>query len=70
MAKSIEETRKELRILNFIYRVLNDKRNTNRYWSTRVGNIDEYDKMITYSDCIKYIEEKYKNIVDSTEAGD
>ena len=58
----MDEKEKEKYILKFIYRILTDKRNQNRYCTTMFGNLDE-DKVVRLGDCIKYLEDQYKKIV-------
>lgn len=58
----MSEEEKEIKIISFIYRILTDKRNQNRYCSTMYGNIEE-DKIIRLNDCIEYLEKKYKELV-------
>lgn len=58
----MDEKEKEKYILKFIYRILTDKRNQNRYCTTMFGNLDE-DKVVRLEDCIKYLEDQYKKIV-------
>lgn len=57
----MDEKEKEKYILKFIYRILTDKRNQNRYCTTMFGNLDE-DKVVRLGDCIKYLEDQIKFI--------
>ena len=57
----MDEKEKEKYILKFIYRILTDSRNQNRYCSTRYGNLVE-DKTVSLGDCISYLENKYLEI--------
>ena len=57
----MNEKEKEIYILKFMYMVLTDKRNQNRYCSTIVGRMEE-NKTIRLADCTNYLEEKYKEI--------
>ena len=54
----MKKNEKEKYILSFIYKVLTDDRNQNRYCTTMVGNID-FTKFVRLGDCISYIENKY-----------
>lgn len=58
----MDEKEKEKYILKFIYRILTDKRNYNRYCTTMFGNLDE-DKVVRLEDCIGYLEDKYTKLV-------
>lgn len=60
----MSEEEKELLILKFIYLILNKSRN--RYSNTMFGNIPD-NKIIYLTDCIKYIENKYNNLVEDKE---
>lgn len=53
---------KEKYVLKFIYMILTDKRNQNRYCTTMFGNLDE-DKVVGLGDCINYLENKYQELV-------
>lgn len=58
----MNEKEKEKYILNFIYTILNDKRNQNRYCTTIFGKLDE-NKFVRLADCISYLENKYKELL-------
>lgn len=58
----MNEKEKEKYILKFIYRILTDNRNQNRYCTTMLGNLDE-DKVVRLGDCINYLENKYQELV-------
>lgn len=58
----MSEEEKEIKIISFIYTILTDKSNQNRYCSTMYGNIEE-GKIIRLNDCIEYLEKKYKELV-------
>lgn len=58
----MNEKEKEKYILKFIYRILTDNRNQNRYCTTMLGNLDE-DKVVRIGDCINYLENKYQELV-------
>jgi len=53
----LNEKEKEKKILGFIYRILTDKRNQNRYFSAMYGDIIE-GKIVRLGDCLKYLEDK------------
>jgi hypothetical protein len=57
----MDEKEKEKYILEFIYGILTDNRNQNRYCMTMFGNIDE-NKIVRLGDCISYLENKYKEL--------
>ena len=57
----MNEKEKEKYILKFIYRILTDSRNQNRYCTTRYGNFVE-NKTISLGDCISYLENKYQEL--------
>lgn len=59
----MSDKEKEIYILKFIYNVLTDDRNANRYAGTRVGDITT-DKNIGLSDCINYIEHQFAKAVE------
>lgn len=48
---------KEIDILKFIYIILTDNRNQNRYCTTVFGNLNK-DRTIRLDDCLSYIENK------------
>lgn len=58
----MNEKEKEKYILNFIYTILNDKRNQNRYCTTMFGKLDE-NKFVRLADCISYLENNYKELL-------
>lgn len=53
---------KEKYVLKFIYMILTDKRNQNRYCSTVLGNMEE-NKIVGLGDCMEYLENKYQELV-------
>lgn len=57
----MDEKEKEKYILGFMHSILTDERNQNKYCMTMFGNFDE-NKMITLSDCISYLENKYQKL--------
>ncbi len=57
----MNEKEKEKYILKFIYRILTDSRNQNRYCTTMFGNLDE-DKVVSLGDCISYLGNKYQEL--------
>lgn len=57
----MNEKEKEKYILKFMYRILTDSRNQNRYCTTMFGNLDE-DKTVRLGDCIRYLENKYQEL--------
>ncbi len=62
----MNEKEKEKYILKFMYMVLTDKRNQNRYSGTAMGNMEK-NKMVRLSDCINYLEEKYEKLSEKGE---
>lgn len=58
----MDKKEKEKLILRFIYIILSDNRNQNRYCTTMFGNLDE-DKVVRLGDCIYYLENKYQELV-------
>lgn len=58
----MDKKEKEKLILRFIYKILSDNRNQNRYCTTMFGNLDE-DKVVRLGDCINYLENKYQELV-------
>ena len=57
----MDEKEKEKYILKFIYRILIDKRNQNRFCTTMYGNLKE-DKVVRLSDCTDYLANKYQEL--------
>ena len=57
----MEEKEKEKYILKFIYRILIDSRNQNRFCTTMFGNLDE-NKIVRLGDFISYLENKYQEL--------
>lgn len=57
----MDEKEKEKYILKFIYVILTDKRNQNRYLTTMFGNIEE-NKIVRLGDCISYLENRYQEL--------
>ena len=62
----MDENEKEKFILKFIYRILTDNRNQNRYCTTMFGNLDK-NKIVRLGDCISYLENKYQKLLESEE---
>ena len=58
----MDEKEKEKYILKFIYRILTDDRNQNRYCTTMFGNFIE-NKLVSLGDCTSYLENKYQELV-------
>lgn len=58
----MDKKEKEKLILRFIYIILSDNRNQNRYCTTMFGNLDE-DKVVRLGNCIHYLENKYQELV-------
>jgi hypothetical protein len=57
----MDEKEKEKYILEFIYRILTDNRNQNRYCTTMLGKLGE-NKIVRLGDCISYLENKYQEL--------
>ncbi|MFR2207182.1 MAG: hypothetical protein ACLS59_06555 [Clostridia bacterium] len=57
----MDEKEKEKYILKFMYRILTDSRNQNRYCTTMFGNFVE-NKLVSLGDCISYLENKYQEL--------
>ena len=57
----MNEKEKEKYIIKFIYRILTDNRNQNRYCTTSYGNLVE-NKIVSLGDCISYLENKYLDL--------
>ena len=58
----MDEKEKEKYILKFMYRILTDSRNQNRYCTTMFGNLNE-NKIVRLEDCISYLENKYQELL-------
>lgn len=58
----MNEKEKEKYILKFIYRILTDDRNQNRYCTTMFGDFIE-NKLVSLGDCTSYLENKYQELV-------
>ncbi len=58
----MNEKEKEKYILKFIYKILTDDRNQNRYCTTMFGNFIE-NKLVSLGDCTSYLENKYQELV-------
>lgn len=58
----MDEKEKEKYILEFIYRILTDDRNQNRYCTTMFGNFIE-NKLVSLGDCTSYLENKYQELL-------
>lgn len=57
----MNEKEKEKYILKFMYRILTDSRNQNRYCTTMFGNFVE-NKLVSLEDCISYLENKIQEL--------
>lgn len=57
----MDENEKEKYILKFMYRILTDSRNQNRYCTTMFGNFVE-NKLVSLGDCISYLKNKYQEL--------
>lgn len=57
----MNEKEKEKYILKFMYRILTDSRNQNRYCTTMFGNFVE-NKLVSLGDCISYLENKIQEL--------
>ena len=58
----MNEKEKEKYILKFMYIILTDSRNQDRYCTTMFGNLNE-DKVVRLGDCINYLKNKYQELV-------
>ena len=58
----MDEKEKEKYILKFMYRILTDSRNQNKYCTTMFGNLNE-NKIVRLEDCISYLENKYQELL-------
>ena len=57
----MDEKEKEKYILKFMYRILTDSRNQNRYCTTMFANFVE-NKLVSLGDCISYLKNKYQEL--------
>lgn len=57
----MDEKEKEKYILKFMYRILTDSRNQNRYCTTMFENFVK-NKLVSLGDCISYLENKYQEL--------